>query len=359
MEEKDKNEIISKRIEWVDVARSLAVFCVISCHAVEEIYPFDLSSMMVISFQARIVVFGWMFLGRLGVPIFLVLTGYLLLRRNYDLEKTKKFWIHKCIPLLVTTEVWIFIYWLLAAVRNRFFDFGQLVCELLFLRPADINHLWYLPMILGIYVFIPIIANAINKFPVKILRRILVLPVIYLFLVPYLNYVFYLNGYRSLSSLVDLSYSGGIYGTYIILGYFLFQRKIFGRSWKWLFTILLVLLWIAAIVNQEIFYQHGVEYKYWYDSIYVFFMSVIIINLLSQIKTIPLKDIFLLIAKYSFGIYLIHNIILTLLIQLLPQTIDRMMKTVILTVLTFLLSFLLVIVISRIKKIRKILFFIK
>lgn len=318
-----------------------------------------MSSMMAISFQARIVVFGWMFLGRLGVPIFLVLTGYLLLGRNYDLEKSKRFWIHKCIPLLMTTEVWIFIYWLLAAAQNRFFDFGQLVCELLFLRPADINHLWYLPMILGIYIFIPIIANAINKFPVKILRRILVFPVIYLFLVPYLNYVFYLNGYSGISSLVDLSYSGGIYGTYIILGYLIPRRKIFVRSWKWLFSILLILLLVAAIVNQEIFYQHGVEYRYWYDSIYVFLMIVVIISLLSQIEMIPLKNIFLLISKYSFGIYLIHNIVLTLLIQLLPQTIDRMTKTVILTVLTFLLSFLLVIVISKITKIKKLLFFIK
>ena len=66
-----QKEITSKRIEWADMARSFAVFCVISCHTVEEVYPFDVSSMMAISFQARILVFGWMILGRLGVPIFL------------------------------------------------------------------------------------------------------------------------------------------------------------------------------------------------------------------------------------------------------------------------------------------------
>lgn len=354
-----QKEITSKRIEWADMARSFAVFCVISCHTVEEVYPFDVSSMMAISFQARILVFGWMILGRLGVPIFLVLTGYLLVDRNYDLEKSRKFWIHKCIPLLVTTEVWIFIYWLLAAAQIKFFDFGQLVCELLFLRSADINHLWYLPMILGIYIFIPIIANAINKFPVEILRRILVLPVIYLFIVPYINYIFYLNGYRGISSLVDLSYSGGIYGTYIILGYLISRGKNYKKSRERLYSILLIVLFVTAIVNQEIFYQHGIEFRYWYDSIFIFLMIVIIIILLSRIKTIPVKKVFLLISKYSFGIYLIHNIILTLLIPLLPQTMDRLTKTVVLTVLTFLLSFSLVLVICRMKKLGKLLFLTK
>ena len=99
------------RIIYLDIARTFAIIFVVLCHSVELIYKMNLQGWISISLNARIFKTIVFTLGRIGVPLFLFLTGYLLLNRKYDNDADiKKFYKKNLLPLIVTTEVWILIY---------------------------------------------------------------------------------------------------------------------------------------------------------------------------------------------------------------------------------------------------------
>lgn len=70
------------RIQWIDLLRCIAICCVLLTHATERVYTFNIESMTPIS-ASVVFAFTLFSIGRLGVPIFFMITGYLLLDRSY------------------------------------------------------------------------------------------------------------------------------------------------------------------------------------------------------------------------------------------------------------------------------------
>lgn len=102
--------IKNNRIQWLDNARAFAILAVILCHATENIYTLDVVHLNHISYLSRLFAIISFTIGRLGVSIFLFLTGYLLLDRNFGLIECRKFWRKKWLGLVITTEIWIVFY---------------------------------------------------------------------------------------------------------------------------------------------------------------------------------------------------------------------------------------------------------
>ena len=73
-----------KREAWLDYARIFAILCVICCHAVENYYGAVVSGNERIDFVPWIVENTLFTIGRLGVPLFLAISGTLLLNREKD-----------------------------------------------------------------------------------------------------------------------------------------------------------------------------------------------------------------------------------------------------------------------------------
>ncbi len=116
-------------------------------------------------------------LGRMGVPLFLFLTGYLLLDRDYDISRIYHFWRKNWLALLVTMEIWIILY----NVFLRVFHFQHwstrgLLKDMFFLNQVHMGHMWYMPMIIGLYVYIPFAARALKG----ISNRALTFPLLFL-----------------------------------------------------------------------------------------------------------------------------------------------------------------------------------
>ena len=84
------------RVEWIDLVRAIAILTVLYIHATDGIYIISSDSMMHFDLYSRIFQFISLFIGRIGVPFFLMITGYLLLDRSYDDERVNKFWSKKC-----------------------------------------------------------------------------------------------------------------------------------------------------------------------------------------------------------------------------------------------------------------------
>lgn len=104
-------DLTKKRIVQYDISRTFAILCVILCHSVETIYNFNKEGCNLLSSQSRIFMFFSFTIGRLGVPIFLFLSGALLLKKQINTdEDALKFYKKNLIPLIIVNSIWVIVY---------------------------------------------------------------------------------------------------------------------------------------------------------------------------------------------------------------------------------------------------------
>ena len=106
------NNNISRRIVFLDIARACAILLVVLCHSIEEIYIMEeVHNYTSLSIQSKLFMIVSFTISRLGVPIFLFISGYLLINRDYENDdNVKNFYKKNLLPLIITTEIWIIIY---------------------------------------------------------------------------------------------------------------------------------------------------------------------------------------------------------------------------------------------------------
>ena len=135
-----------KRILWLDYARCFAIICVVLIHGVERIYAYDAQQTAMLSAGSLLFRNIAFVAGRLGVPVFLAITGYLLLDRDYSsADKIFRFYKHNLLPIIITTEIWNLIYDAVIFIGNGKFDFDMLIRDLLFLKTNQMGNMWYMP----------------------------------------------------------------------------------------------------------------------------------------------------------------------------------------------------------------------
>lgn len=101
----------------------------------------------------------------LGVPLFVLLTGYLMLDRDYDGPYLVKYLKRNLLPLVVSFELWNILYWALGKVISGNPDainFSQMV-KIAFFMDDTGSSMWYMPMIIGLYLGIPIISMLLKR----------------------------------------------------------------------------------------------------------------------------------------------------------------------------------------------------
>lgn len=166
-----KNIILNKfnfrnegRIFYLDQLRSLAIIGVIAIHvAMIYLKVLDIDS------------FSWLFsdvfftLGRFAVPIFLMLSGVLLLNRDYSLPE---FFKKRYPRILIPFVFWGIIYVLFVLFfQNKISLFTSLPSGLYFIAKmflgvgGYLGHVWYVWLILSLYLFVPISINGLNSLP--------------------------------------------------------------------------------------------------------------------------------------------------------------------------------------------------
>lgn len=155
-----------KRILFIDYIRALAILMVIMCHVIDVNCLFWLGYQEM-SGARQIILYTLLIFGRCGVPLFLMITGYLLLDRDYSDGKWKSFYLHKWLHLFLLTEIWFIIYEGFSVfVQGNPFVGKNLVLRLLFVKEPTLSHAWYLPVILGLYLLLPVFALVWKNFPI-------------------------------------------------------------------------------------------------------------------------------------------------------------------------------------------------
>lgn len=202
-----------ERVVWLDLARTIAIICVVMVHSIGSVLPFYASEFPQYSFNRQMLIYMGFNFGRLGVPVFLMLTGYLLLTRDYE-GRITQFWKSHLLPLFIASECAFFLYYVFLNVFvSRSYDFISLVRTMLFIEASPIPTAWYLPMILGVYVFLPFVAIALKKIDAGCLIMPILLVIIYYFIFPETNFYLSLKS-KAMISTMSFNFSGGIWALF-------------------------------------------------------------------------------------------------------------------------------------------------
>ncbi len=300
----------NNRISWIDLSRMVAIFCVVLCHATESIYSFNEKYISAISMFSKVFMFCCFTLGRIGVPLFLLISGYLLLDRKYDSERTKSFWMNNWLHLLICTWIWFAVYdFYLHFYAKQSIGFLQFLEDMLFIHKVNMGHVWYMPMILGIYILIPFVANVLKSVETSQLIFPVVIFGFFSFVVPSLQVInTVVKPDMPLANQFSLGFSGGTYGLYLIFG-FLIKKKCLKKIRLEILVTLGIVSFFAGVAFQIFAYAKGVRYNIWYDSPFILVTSVCLFECLSRIRRIYGYSIVRWISYYSFPVYLIHYMI--------------------------------------------------
>ena len=302
-----------KRIFWLDLVRAFAIITVVLNHIVKVFYSFsdtNAQAMLSLSPQSRIFATICFLLSRLGVPLFLFLTGYFMLDKTYSEKDIRKFWRTKCLGLLIAAVFWNIAYYLFSVFYfNYQFDLWKFIQSILFFRGADshFGHMWYVNMILGIYLTLPFFANVINKTKDKTIFRLpFVVFFTLLFGIPLINAIITPLGVPAITSLINYGFTAGIYGLYLLGGYLVKKGTLKNLSTKKLIFISSSSFLLMLALQLFSFHARH-SYNPWYDYAPLYLCAISLFELCSRIKEPRHKKLVTSLSYYSFAIFLTHQ----------------------------------------------------
>ncbi|MBL0359093.1 MAG: acyltransferase family protein [Chitinophagaceae bacterium] len=291
---------------WMNQLRALATFAVVLLHVAAPV----LSQYGVINNANWMVGNIYDSMVRFCVPVFLMLTGALLLPKKIELtDFLKRRFARILLPFIFWSCIYILIKLLAKWKSGEHPDIISLG-KYIFIQFRDgaSLHFWYVYMIIGIYLFIPVLCKWINNSSQKeVLYFIIIWLMLIMMNIPMLT---------KFKPAIDLTYFAGFIG-YPVLGYYLTKYFNYKNAGKWALVLIIAGITVTITGTYWATKKMGVfeEYFFGYLSpnvllaatgIFLFFRS-------SQFSNGKLNTATNFISKYSYGIYLSHVLVLALL----------------------------------------------
>ena len=359
------------RIVYLDYARCFAILCVVLNHAVNRAYAGDHFAVEFASiplWSSFLKAFSQV-TSRIGVPLFLMITGSLLLERDYETPNdVTRFYRNNIFPLFVTMEIWFFImFWYKALILencswNIFKYVYKCIMTMLFVNQTTMRSMWYMPMILCVYMVIPVISMVKKRLPPIAIIYPSVLVFISGFFVPSFNALLELLSIPHPIGF-DIKYSDifSRYLIYVICGY-LISKGSFNKIKLNVVASLFAVTFISSVGVQWFAYScDTVDYTLGtnYYSVALFIVSVLLFDLIRRICCKPNKIVTYL-SRISFGIYFVHICIMEGL-KTLPgvKCLDEPSKLAVLFGVSLIGSVIFIQILSNFKIAKRYLFMIK
>lgn len=203
----------SKRLVWIDVLKFVAIFGIIGIHVSSSVLSkeFLFSSMWYQSVFMNS-------LCRFGIVLFILASGYLILRKQQSLSVIPK----RIKRILIPFVFWLIIYAIVKVVLKGELGSGWNIIDLItftlqgFLNPTIVSvQFWYVYMILGLYILSPILSRWIQNTTIKEIEYFLGIWII-ISIIQFLNVDTILIDY--------FRYFTGAIG-YFVLGYYLSVKE--------------------------------------------------------------------------------------------------------------------------------------
>lgn len=285
---------MKKNYFWIDLLKVVAAFAVIILHVTVPLHG-DFSNQKI----WKVGVFYNSFV-RFCVPVFVMVSGVLLLSKSQELTV---FLRKRFSRLLFPFLFWSLIYLLIKVNYNL--QFKEIILySITKFRSGTEYHLWYIYMLIGLYLFIPIL----SKWTVKATKK----EMLYFLGICLFIMLLDLPLFGKLFTRVDFRYFSGYIG-YLVLGTFL--HRYFEIKSKWIaFSLFIFGAGLTLIATYFLSIEAHVFINKYYDflsinvaiastGIFLWCKNTVVNSVLIE-KTIGT------ISKYSYGIYLSHVLVL-------------------------------------------------
>ena len=299
-------QVEPNHIYWIDLIRVVAVFQIVLVHLSYVIFFKE----DVLSANWRAANFYDSF-SRMGVPLFFMVSGFLLLGKN---EPISDFFRKRFVKVGIPTLFWSIAYllWSVKAYTDGSMNPLRVALSMLkvmYLGDIEI-HLWFLYILIGIYLAVPILRVYVSA---ASRRDLTYFAILWFLATPLLELAQRVIG---LPTALDIPVVTGYVG-YFVMGYFLADIKLNNRG-----KVLSVLGCIIAIAvtyfGTNILSAHAGPinaYFYRYFSLPTVLASICGFLLLKDLGSNLGKSakIIRIVSATSFGIYLIHIFMIELL----------------------------------------------
>ncbi len=296
----------------IDLLRIVACFSVIMLHSAAQ-YWYDLP----VSSTRWLVCNTYDGLFRFGVPVFVMISGMLFLGKEGKTD-VKKLYRNNILRLACAYVTWSILYGLWDCrtwFGNTEVGWKKYVSEMLLGR----YHLWFVPMLIGIYMLLPVLKEMTDHCSKKQIEYFLCLFFILQIGRRTLDIVTIPNVVKDFSDRLDVEMVCSYVG-YFILGYYLHRFVPSQRKRKLLYVLGILGLLLAPIVSNVLSVRKEEPLSASYDSfsIFTFLASVAVFVFFEQVvskvrwKQWMRKGI-LEFSANSFGVYLMHILVFEML----------------------------------------------
>ncbi len=293
-------------LEWVSNLRVISLFAVIVLHTASlllmDYKKALLNDWLVADFYNALV--------RFAVPVFVMISGALMLHREYELGDFLKRRLSRVIwPFLIWSFIYIGYSWYIEDIAFTEDAWANIRVILHQLKYGAYYHLWYVYMLIGLYLFIPIISKFVRNATEKELRYfLLVWFVVMLFSQPYL---------LRFQPMIDVHYFTGYLG-YLVLGHYLALIELPQKGIKTPLILYFFVCLAGIVIGTYLLTANGealstTMYEPLGPFIVLFSAGVFLLARVVVFK-IPASLIKIrnLAGNLSLGIYLCHALILVL-----------------------------------------------
>ena len=314
-----------KRIDSFDILKTIAIFLVVFCH-------YTVLSDTVAENFAMTICF-------IGVPIFFMVNGALLMRKSFDLKQH----LLKTFSVYTVATIWRILYLIINVIKNDTFE--QLInlkqetlSYILLWSNSSLSapgHMWFMESLLAIYLIFPILhlcykSEKQGRQSLSLLLAVLFVGIIckteFNIAISVINKFLSTNFTISANPINDfMPYSQGTAIFYFVLGTLLTQKLngyedspkisinfkhriilfiIFIASW-------VLMIWTKSLVDGT-WNWNGTLYAYGYQRIPTLLASASLFITLYDIRLNKniIRKFFKTISSYTLGIYYLHWIIL-------------------------------------------------
>ena len=279
----------------IELLRVLSCILVIIIHVVSKNF-----------FNTNINTLNWNYLNifdslsRCSVPIFFMISGSFLLKKDINKKTLFKKYIKKYLLIFIIWKLlYGFYYWSSSHTLTL-----KTLLSLLLYSFKNLGHLWYLVSLLIIYLLYPYIKIIIKKLNSKTWRYTNII-----FLTIIIIYSIYIINIKEIPETVKNIELFG-YIIYFILGYYIYNiKKKDNKTLKYLLiSILSIIITIILTKNSTLYYNNPIEKYYSYFFITTYIESIMIFNLFINSNIInnisnKLKKIINILSKNTLNIY--------------------------------------------------------
>lgn len=345
------------RIYSFDIMRIVAVLAVIMIHTSA---PFATS----VNNGTSAFMWGNVFdsLSRLAVPLFVMISGSLMLNENRHISPEKCF--KSALNIFILLVVWSAMYSFGYNIAKPLLSNEPIILENFFSAVFKGHyHMWYLFMIIGLYLITPVLRLFVKLENLRIIRWYVLFSIAICFCVPFINefvnifvggenvFLDYITLYR-----FDFTYE---YLTYYILGWYISNVNINKNRRIAIYCTGIVGL-IATVICTQLFFNDPENMSnqfYSNDMINVLCYSVaVFIFLYYRFKNTDFskKHTYILtLSTLTFGVYLIHCVYLFVFKAITSKLSNAPIEIIITFICTAVFSFITAFVMSKIPFIKK------